>query len=71
VDAWETKEKRQDVRLASMQLLIAQSQGVKVNNRKPRLTDFLPEYAKPKDGGQSALMKEVEEALAKQKTLNG
>lgn len=31
-----------------MQLIICQSQGVKINGRKPTMNDFLPDYAKPK-----------------------
>lgn len=31
-----------------MQLTICQAQGVKINGRKPIITDFLPDYARPK-----------------------
>lgn len=36
------------MRLASLQLVIAQSAGVKIGGRRAILSDFLPEYAKPK-----------------------
>ncbi len=47
--AWKEKEKRTEYRLASLSLIIAQSQGVKISNRKPKIDDFLPEYAKEKN----------------------
>lgn len=49
-----------------MQLTIAQSMGVKINKRPPRMKDFLPQYIRDEDDGSSALMAEVAAALAKQ-----
>lgn len=37
------------MRLASLQLVIAQSAGVKINGRRPKLTDFLPKYAREEE----------------------
>ena len=48
IEAWTNQQKREDTRLASLQLVIAQSAGVKISGRRPTLADFLPEYAKPK-----------------------
>ena len=36
------------MRLGSLQLIIAQSAGVKIGGRRPGINDFLPDYAKPK-----------------------
>jgi hypothetical protein len=48
IEAWTTRQKREDTRLASTQLIIAQSAGVKISGRRPSISDFLPDYAKPK-----------------------
>ena len=48
-----------------MQLIIAQSGGVKFGGRQPRLKDFLPRWAWP--DSQEEGMAEVARQLAKQK----
>lgn len=48
LESWTNKQKREDTRLASLQLVIAQSAGVKIGGRRPHIGDFLPDYAKPK-----------------------
>lgn len=69
IEAWKQKEKRAETRNAALQLIIAQAQGVKINGRKPRLRDFLPDYAKPswEDEGMAMVARE----LAKQKQSHG
>lgn len=65
LDAWTNKQKREDYRIAATQLIIAQSADIKINGRRPRLKDFLPEYAKP--DSQEEGMAEIARELAKQK----
>jgi hypothetical protein len=48
LDAWTNAQKRNDQRHAALQLIIAQCAGVKISGRWPGLSDFLPDYAKPK-----------------------
>lgn len=48
MESWTTKEKREATRLASLQLVICQAHGVKIGGRRPGISDFLPEFAKPK-----------------------
>jgi hypothetical protein len=50
-----------------LQLIIAQSAGVKIGGRRVRLEDFLPKYARKKSSGVDDLMKEAEAAIAAQK----
>jgi len=70
LEAWTTKQKREDTRLASLQLIIAQSAGVKIAGRRPKLADFLPEYAKPEE--EDWIEREMKLAeLAKLKNQNG
>lgn len=42
-------------------LVIAQAQGVKISGRRPKLDDFLPDYAKPKKAKRTP--QETEAAL--------
>ena len=46
--AWDAREVRAMRRAASLEFIVALSNGVTINGRKPRLDDFLPESAKPK-----------------------
>ena len=69
VDAWKEQQKREDYRSAALQLIIAQSQGVKIGGRKCTLNDFLPKYARPKRAGTEELMKEAEQAIRAQKGI--
>jgi hypothetical protein len=48
VKAWRDKQEREDARLASLQLVICQAQGVKISGRQPTLKDFMPNYSKGK-----------------------
>jgi len=48
LQAWTNQQKREDTRAAFTQFTIAASAGVKISGRRPKLDDFLPEYAKPK-----------------------
>lgn len=59
-----------------MQLTICQAQGVKIGGRKPKLDDFLPDYAKPKANKRTpeqaeARLKAAFASLAKSKKPNG
>ena len=69
IKVWTEKQKRDEYRVASVQLTIAQSQGMKLKNgRNLELRDFLPEYAKPeKKCSITAMETEVKLALLKQK----
>jgi hypothetical protein len=49
LDAWENKEAREEMRLACLQLTIAQSNGLKKRNGGAlSVEDFLPDYVKRK-----------------------
>ena len=54
LEAWKTKQDREAIQLASMQLHIAHCTGIKINKRAPRLRDFLPDHLR--DDGSSDLM---------------
>jgi len=69
IEAWTEKQKRNTTDNALLQLIIAQSAGVKINGRQPRLRDFLPEWARPSN--EELGMAEVARELAKQKKQNG
>jgi hypothetical protein len=64
LEAWENKQKRDQFRIAEIQLVIAQGAGMKIKGRPVRITDFLPDWAKP--DSQELLMAEVAKALRKQ-----
>lgn len=70
LESWTTKQKREDTRTASTQLVIAQTAGVKIGGRKPMLTDFLPTYAKPKRRQRSAEEVEADLKAAFRKIAN-
>jgi hypothetical protein len=58
------KQKREQFQNSEIQLVIAQGAGMKVRGRAVKLTDFLPEWAKP--DSQDVMMAEVERELKKQ-----
>lgn len=64
IESWEQKQKREQIRIAELQLVIAQGAGMKIRGRPVKITDFLPEWAKP--DSQELLMVEVAKALKKQ-----
>jgi hypothetical protein len=68
IEAWKAREAREERRCASIQLVAAVSQGVKINGRRPVLEDFLPEFAKPpKKKATEADLKAMLMGMAKRK----
>jgi hypothetical protein len=67
VEAWKTKQYRNEQRSAALQHIIAVSGGVKISGRPPRLTDFLPHKNKPKVSAElsEARLKIAFHAMAK------
>jgi hypothetical protein len=67
VKAWENKEHRKAMRHGESMFIIAASQGVKINGRKVKLSDFTPTKSKQTPQDKEAKLKAAFMALAARK----